>query len=180
MSQWRSAYRALRYRGRKHVGGITYVEIKTEIEIESTPERVWSILSNFPEHSRWNPFIRSMQGSAEKGQRLTISVQPKGGRTMTFRPTVLTATPNQELRWIGHFLLPGIFDGEHYFQILLLSPDRVKFVHGEKYSGVLVRFAKSILDREIKAGFMAMNQALKVLAESDTVLRNSAVRQTAA
>ena len=155
-------------------------EIKTEIEIESTPERVWSILLNFPEHPQWNPFIRSIQGSAEKGERLTISVQSKGGRTMTFRPTVLTATPNQELRWIGRFLLPGIIDGEHYFQILALSPGQVKFVHGEKYSGVLVRFAKSILDREIKAGFMAMNQALKVLAESNTALGNSVVRQTVA
>jgi hypothetical protein len=155
-------------------------EIKTEIEIESTPERVWSILLNFPEHRQWNPFIRSIQGSAEKGERLTISVQPKGGRTMTFRPTVLTATPNQELRWIGHFLLPGSFDGEHYFQILPLSPDRVKFVHGEKYSGVLVRFAKSLLDRDIKAGFMGMNQALKVLAESNTALGKSAFRQTVA
>jgi len=50
------------------------LEIKTEIEIESTPERVWSILVNFPEHPQWNPFIRSIQGSAEKGERLTISV----------------------------------------------------------------------------------------------------------
>lgn len=99
---------------------------------------------------------------------------------MTFRPAALTATPNQELRWIGHFLLPGFVDCEHYFQILPLSPNRVKFVHGEKCSGVLVRFAKSTLDRDIKSGFMAMNQALKARAESNTALGNSVVRQTVA
>jgi hypothetical protein len=139
-----------------------------------------SNLLNFPEYSQWKPFIRSIRGYAEKGERLTISVQPKSGRTITFGPTVLTVTPNQELRWIGHFLLPGIFDGEHYFQILPVSPEHVKFVHGEKYSGVLVPFAKSMLDRDIRAGFMGMNQALKVLAESNTALGNSAARQTVA
>jgi hypothetical protein len=151
-------------------------QIKTEIEIESTPEHVWSILSNFLEYPQWNPFIRSVQGSVEKGQQLTISVQLRRERTVTARPTVLTAKPNQELRWIAHYFLPGVFDSEHYFQILPLSPDRVKFVHGEKWLGVLIRFAKSTLDRDIKSGFMAMNQALKARAESDTALVNSAVR----
>jgi len=102
-------------------------QIKTEIEIESTPERVWSILLNFLEYPQWNPFIRSVQGSAEKGQRLTISVQLRRERTVTARPTVLTATPNQELRWIAHYFLPGVFDSEHFQiwpkEVVIRQPD---------------------------------------------------------
>jgi hypothetical protein len=49
-------------------------------------------------HSSWNPFIRSIEGVVEKGKRLTVSIQPVGGKAMTFRPTVLVATPNVELR----------------------------------------------------------------------------------
>jgi hypothetical protein len=85
---------------------------------------------------------------------------------MNFSPTVLTVTPNRELRWLGHFLLPGIFDGEHYFQITPLAPGRVKFTQGERFSGILVPFAKSSLDGGTKAGFLAMNRALKARAES--------------
>lgn len=85
---------------------------------------------------------------------------------MKFRPTVLVAVPDQELRWLGRFLLPGIFDGEHYFQIEEISQDRVRFIQGEKFSGILAGLYKSKLDGGTKAGFIAMNQALKLLAEA--------------
>lgn len=48
-------------------------EIKTCIEIESTPEEVWAILVDFPAHSKWNPFIRSIEGTAKEGERLKVS-----------------------------------------------------------------------------------------------------------
>jgi len=145
-------------------------EVRTEIEIEAAPERVWSILLDFPSHTDWNPFVRSIKGIAKVGDRLTVSIQPEGGKGMTFRPAVLSVIPNSELRWLGHFLLPGIFDGEHYFQITQLAPRRVRFVHGERFSGLLIPFAKSSLDGGTKAGFVAMNQALKSRAESSESL----------
>ena len=83
-------------------------EVRTEIEIEATPERVGSILLDFPSHPEWNPFVRCIEGFAIVGDRLTVSIQPQGGRGMTFRPTVLAVIPNQELRWLGRSLLPGI------------------------------------------------------------------------
>src|ERR1019366_9333864 len=132
-------------------------EIRTEIEIDSTPERVWSILIDFPSHSDWNPFIRFIKGVPKVGDRLTITIQPQGSRGMTFRPTILAVIPNQELRWLGRLLLPGIFDGEHYFRISRLAPGRVRFTHGERFSGVMVPFAKSGLEGGTKAGFLAMN-----------------------
>ena len=36
---------------------------------------------------------------------------------MTFKPTVLAVHPERELRWLGRFILPGLFDGEHSFRI---------------------------------------------------------------
>ena len=141
-------------------------EIRTEIEIDSTPERVWSILIDFPSHSDWNPFIRFIKGVPKVGDRLTITIQPQGSRGMTFCPTILAVIPNQELRWLGRLLLPGIFDGEHYFRISQLAPGRVRFTHGERFSGVMAPFAKSGLEGGTKAGFLAMNQALKSRAES--------------
>jgi hypothetical protein len=99
---------------------------------------------------------------------LTISIQPPGGSSgkgMTFRPTVLVAEPGRELRWMGRLLLPGIFDGEHYFQIEPLGSGSVRFVHGERFSGLLVPLLKSSLAGGTKAGFVAMNEALKARVE---------------
>ena len=144
--------------------------IESEIDIAATPERVWSILTDISAYPSWNPFIRAIKGSIEKGQRLTVSIQPTGGKAMTFRPTVLVAAPNTELRWLGHFLIPGIFDGEHYLKIVQTDAGRGRFTQGERFSGVLVGMAKATLNRGTKSGFIAMNAALKARAESSSSL----------
>ncbi len=143
-------------------------EIKTDIEIAATPERVWSILTDFIAYPQWNPFIRSITGVVKTGEQLTVFIQATDGKGMTFRPTVLVALPNQELRWLGHFLWPRIFDGEHYFQIEAISANKTRLIQGEKFSGLLVALFKSNLEGGTKSGFIAMNKALKVLAEAVT------------
>ena len=143
---------------------MTY-EILTEIDIEAAPAQIWSVLVDFPSHTQWNPFIRAIEGTPEQGARLKVSIQPQGGKAMTFRPTVLVAEPHRELRWLGRLLLPGIFDGEHFFIITSLSENRVRFTHGEKFSGVLVPLLRSTLEKGTKSGFEAMNEALKRRAE---------------
>ena len=142
------------------------LEIRTDIEIASEPKHIWAILTDFAAYPQWNPFIRSIQGEAKTGSRLSITVQPKDSGSMKFRPTVLVASPDQELRWLGHLFLPGIFDGEHYFQLTPIAPDRVRFVHGEKFSGILVALTQTKLQGGTKTGFEAMNRALKERAEN--------------
>lgn len=143
--------------------------IHTEIEINAPAERVWGILTDFAAFPTWNPFIRRITGRPAVGERLHVSIQPQGSKGMTFAPTVLEATPNKELRWIGRLLLPGIFDGEHAFRIEAGGADTVRFIHEERFQGLLVSlFAKS-LDNGTQAGFVAMNQALKARAEQGAV-----------
>lgn len=142
-------------------------EIRTEIEIEAAPEKIWTILLKFSEYPKWNPFIRSIEGVDRQGERLKVSIQLPGSKAMTFRPALLAVTTNQELSWLGRLLLPGIFDGEHYFQIVPLAARRVKFIQGEKFSGILVGILKFSLGGKTKEGFIAMNKALKSLAESN-------------
>ncbi|MBE0656035.1 MAG: SRPBCC domain-containing protein [Bryobacteraceae bacterium] len=141
-------------------------EVVTELIIDAPAQRVWTVLTSFAEHPAWNPFVRRIEGQAVTGNKLNVSIQPPGGRGMTFSPVVLKADPNRELRWLGRFLLPGIFDGEHYFIIEPVSESRVRFIHGERFKGILVALMKSSLDGGTRAGFEAMNQALKARAES--------------
>jgi Uncharacterized conserved protein len=141
-------------------------EIVTEIKIDASPDKVWGVLTDFARYPEWNPFIRQLSGEAVRGHQLTASICPPGGRAMTFRPKVLVAEANTELRWLGRLLIPGLFDREHYFLLSSLGPDQTRFIHGEKFSGVLVPLLKSQLESGTRAGFEAMNQALKSRAES--------------
>ncbi len=141
-------------------------EITTEMIIDAPAQRVWNVIIDFAQYPAWNPFIPKIEGAPTPGSRLKVAIRPPGGQGMTFKPVVLKADPNRELRWLGHLLLPGIFDGEHYFMIEPVSESRIRFVHGERFKGILVALIKSSLEGGTRAGFEAMNKALKARAET--------------
>jgi hypothetical protein len=140
-------------------GGI-FMKIETEILIDASPEKVWSVLTNFDNHPRWNPFIKSITGEKTVGKNLVVKIQPPDGGGMTFKPVVLKFDPLREFRWRGKLGIKGIFDGEHYFILEELAPDRTRFIHGENFSGILVALMKGALEKT-RQGFMLMNASLK-------------------
>jgi hypothetical protein len=137
--------------------------IETSIEINAPLERVWSILTDFPGMASWNPINKSISGELKPGGRLAVRICPPGRREMNLHPTVVALHPQRELRWAGHLLVPGIFDGEHSF-LLMPTGNGVRFVHSEQFSGILVGPMRSIF-APTEAGFNAMNIALKERAE---------------
>ena len=78
---------------------------------------------------------------------------------------MLAADPDRDLRWVGCLLLPGIFEGEHAFLITPLENGRVRLRQQETFRGLLVPLLRWLLDGQTRAGFEAMNRALKERAE---------------
>ena len=140
-------------------------EIVTRISISAPAERVWAVLLDFPRYPEWNPFVRSIEGLPSEGASLKVTLSPPGGKSMTFRPVVLRHIAQQEFRWKGKLLFPGLFDGEHYFALAPVGDSSTAFTHGERFSGLLVPLARGALERGTKAGFEAMNVGLKQRAE---------------
>ncbi len=141
------------------------MDLHTEIEINASPQVVWNLLTDTSRFPEWNPFIHRLSGELAVGRRLVVFLQPSGSQGMEFKPVVLKVEPNRELRWLGRLLLPGLFDGEHIFQIEPLGHKRVRFHQREIFSGILVPFLKKALDTDTRRGFNEMNQKLKELAE---------------
>ena len=136
-------------------------ELRTEIEFEATTGEVWGVLSDLGAYPGWNPFLREIEGALGAGSKLRVRLQPEGERGITLRPTVLVAEPGRELRWLGHLLVPGIFDGEHRFEIEEAGPGRVRFTQSERFGGVLLPLMwKRLRDGGTAKGFLAMNEAL--------------------
>lgn len=57
-------------------------------------------------------------------------------------------------------LFPVIFDAEHYFLISKNGNGSTRFVHGEKFNGILMGALGRVLERTMQ-GFEQMNEALK-------------------
>lgn len=137
-------------------------ELTTKILINASPEKVWSILTNFNAYPNWNPFITSIthNGEVQVGNKIKAKIDG-----MTFKPKVLTFDINQEFRWIGHLFFTGLFDGEHCFQLIDNGDGTTTFIQSEIFKGILVPLFNKKLDTDTKNGFEAMNQKLKELAE---------------
>jgi len=140
-------------------------QITTDIDIDAQPAAIWSMLMDFPSYPDWNPFIRRIEGDPVAGGRLEISIMPPDRRAMTFRPLVLENVENRILSWRGSLPVPGLFTGEHFLRLETLAPGRTRFIHGERFTGLLIPLLRKSLDGPVRAGFVEMNQALKSRAE---------------
>ncbi len=63
--------------------------------------------------------------------------------------------------------MPGLFDGDHYFKIEELSDGKIRFIHGEKFRGILALLLWGSIEAGTKQGFQAINEALKAIAEAE-------------
>ena len=142
-------------------------EIKTTIQINASPEKVWSILTNFENYPKWNPFIKSIKGDVKVGNKITARIEPPGAKGMTFKPRILAYETNKELKWLGHLWFSGLFDGEHIFELIDNGNGTTTFIQREKFKGLLVPMFKKMLDINSLNGFDNMNKKLKELAEHE-------------
>jgi len=123
-------------------------ELHSHIEIAAPAERVWKILTTFDAYEDWNPFIRRATCSNLKaGERLEIALLPPGGTGWTFAPTLTRVHPPRELKWLGRFILPGLFDGEHRLVIEPQDEHHVRFIQSEQFRGLLVPFFGNMLEK---------------------------------
>ncbi len=136
----------------------------TDIDIDATPEQVWEVLTDLAAFPAWNPFIVRAEGVLTPGGRLTLRMQPAGGRAMTMRPRLVEVDVPRRLRWRGTLGLPGLMDAEHTFT-LERRGSGTRLVHQEDFRGVLVPFLAASLDRNTLPAFVAMNEALRSRVE---------------
>ncbi len=67
------------------------------------------------------------------------------------KPGILCCDAGREFRWNGKLVLPGVFDGEHYFQLAADGAGSTVFTHGERFTGLLVPLLRGTLERDIRA-----------------------------
>ena len=144
-------------------------ELHTEIDVEAPPDVVWAHLLDVGAYHEWNPFITSLRGPVQVGARLSVRLEPPGGRAMTFRPRVTELVEGHTLEWLGHLAVPGVFDGRHRFELTPRGSSS-HLVQAESFRGALVPLLRRGLDEHTRPGFVAMNTALARRAEGSPPL----------
>jgi hypothetical protein len=146
--------------------------VETQVEINAPAKDVRAILYDFADYPKWNPFLVSVEGTAEEGKQLYVTVKLPGKPEITGDVTITTAT-DSELSWRGSALsqletgeismgVPGILSADHEFIVRELGPSRTLLLNNDKLSGALVPFYGL---KAVESGLDAMNDALKKRAE---------------
>jgi hypothetical protein len=94
-----------------------------------------------------------------------VRIAPSGGEGMVFKPIVTELRETAVLEWLGHLIVPGIFDGRHRFELAQLSDGTTSFTQTETFSGIMIPFVTSML-KDTERGFGAFNEALKIRSEA--------------
>lgn len=139
--------------------------ISHKINIDSSKEKVWQVLSNFSCYNKWNSLVPMASGSLQVGEKLKIQVSLPSSEPMNYQVTIVDVKENEYLKWLGHFKLPGLFDGLHSYRLLTISCDKTELIHEEKFSGLLVPFVWRSLAPKFNTRFSESNQRLKHFVE---------------
>jgi hypothetical protein len=140
--------------------------VHTEIEINAPASIVWAALTDFEQLGTWNDFMLRIDGEKAVGAKWTVELKLGQRKPMIMRPKVMVYEPGQALRWLGRLGIPGLFDGEHGFVLEPIGDARVRFVHEERFSGLLVRPMLWMIGDALLHAFEALNRALKARAEA--------------
>lgn len=140
-------------------------ELVTAVDIDAPAETVWTVLTDFGAYPEWNDYTR-IEGEATVGTTLRVSPGPEAGKMPSFSPEVLVAERSRELRWLGHLLVPGLFDGEHRFVIDPQEDGGVRLTQSETFRGVLAGLVLRFYGDATEQNFRAVNAALRDRAEA--------------
>jgi hypothetical protein len=139
---------------------------RTEFPIEASAARVWSVLSDFPAWSEWNPSVPRIDGDCRVGSTLHMTLAMPGRPSANVTAVVTMADPDRGLHWHGNIGGDRIFSGTREFDIAAQTDGTVLVTHVEDVSGLLFPVFKAVMGDAIQQHHDNLNVALRNRAES--------------
>jgi hypothetical protein len=137
----------------------------TEIEINTSRQRVWQVLVHKEQWMYWNTFLydRTPQQPFTQGQEVLLSFRRVPGEIETeFEARITLMQPNVCMQWVS--AIPG-FINEQVFELQDIGRDRTKYIHQERFSGLLTRLVLPVIRQDEQQGIRRMARELKQFAE---------------
>jgi hypothetical protein len=104
-----------------------------DISIQSTPARIWTLLTDAKDFQRWNSTVTAIDGEIRDGQRIRIHVP---GTDRTFTPVVSNVVPCAHMAWTGGFA--PLFKGVRTFDLTPQAGGATAFAMEERFAGLML------------------------------------------
>ena len=142
------------------------VSIYTEIEINAPKDLVWQVLTNKSQWLYWNTFLFDSDPDRplRQGEEVLLSLRRlPGEEEIEFQPLITLMQPAVCLRWFS--AIPGLRN-EYVFELQDIGAKRTKYIHYDRFSGVLRRLFLPFIRKDEHLGIKRMARELKYYVES--------------
>lgn len=146
----------------------TKFEIRKEIEINASTEKVWNVIIDFQNYKHWNTQLAYFGGDVKPNGNLHLKLSVSGTAPYEFKPAISHWEENKKFAWLAITGLPRIFDGEHFFELIDLGDEKTLLINREEYRGILSLIMKNLpMMKDAPTGFEKMNVELKTYIENE-------------
>jgi len=145
-------------------------EIKTEIDIAATPEKVWNILTDIEKWEEWSPIINKSSGSPSLGSKLSITMCGEDGKEgkagPKYEPVITILEEPKNFTWRAKMMAGFIMTNGKVFELEEIGTG-TRLVHKETFSGLMVPMFWGHVEKNVPKMLDSMNEALKTLIEKN-------------
>ena len=141
------------------------VRVEHRIGIAAPAHEVWNLVGELDGWKDWNPLYTSVEGSLGFGAPLTLTLVLPGRKPQVIKPIVDSWTPDELIHWRLK-MLGGLVTTLRYIEIEKLTDEGCIFSNGEIFDGYLGRRLPRSVRRNVRAGFVAMGEAVKARVEA--------------
>jgi hypothetical protein len=141
------------------------MKLEHRLGIKAPAEAIWAVISDVDAWPAWNPLYPRAKGTVRIGAPLDLEVALPGQAPRAIRPVVVDWVPNEQIHW-KLSLMGGLVKSTRYLEIEALSETGCIFSNGELFQGVMGPTLAKRMRGPIKAGFVAMGEAVKARVEA--------------
>jgi len=111
-----------------------------EVNIHASADRIWRLLTDAKDFSRWNSTVAGIEGRIAEGEHLELRVP---GTDRTFSPRVSGVVTNERMTWTGG--VAPFFKGVRTFELRPCGDGSTDFTMKERFSGLMLPLVKGSL-----------------------------------
>jgi hypothetical protein len=140
--------------------------IDATLDIEAPAELVWSVITDFPRYSEWNPFLRECRTTLKPGDPIDLQVQLFASGPRPQREWMLTHTPGKEFSYNMKPAPLGALHSRRSHTVTALGPGRSRYQSHFEIAGWLQPLVRGLLGGKLEQGFAGMTAGIKNRAEA--------------
>lgn len=140
------------------------IGVATSIVIDAAPEKVWSVLADIENWSKWTQFVASFEGEFKKDGQIKVVFNTPDGQ-VPFDRTLVIFEENKVFCWEGDAMMPGSKD-HHLFYLEATAGGRTELTQADGFHGIQRTPEIAEAEKQMEGLYALMNQELKKYVES--------------